>query len=364
MKSESLEKMDLMGVHSFVDADDGRLALQLTESPVFLTAPQGTLLVDQWVQARSRYLDVPVGHRGRVVTVAVTNRGPRALHGSLVGDTPMGLTVSPSTSAVSLAPGEEKEFEFTLSVAADCPPSLYELLFDLRSDGSLHGALATTTATVSVAFPEVELRATRVSEPPDLDGNLSDDAWQHAVETTAFADDTQGFVPEVKQSLRLLYDLEGLYVGARYQTIPGQELRAEHVERDDANLWRDECLEVFLDPDLDRSTYFQFVANLKGVQSDLKIVDSKMKARDWDESRRWNGRWQVATAEGADHWSAETFIPWETVGVEAGAKQKMGLNVSRKYAPVGDEVIHSHTPGGVPVHGVESYLPVEIDLTR
>ena len=110
--------------------------------------------------------------------------------------------------------------------------------------------------------------------------------------------------------------------------------------------------------------YFQFVANLKGVQSDLRIVDSKMKPRDWDEARLWNGRWRVATAEGPDHWSAEAFIPWETVGVEAGAKHRMGLNVSRKYAPVGDPVIHSYTPAGVPVHGVESYLPVDVDLTK
>jgi len=33
---------------------------------------------------------------------------------------------------------------------------------------------------------------------------------------------------------------------------------------------------------------------------------------------------------------------------------RMGLNVSRKYAPVGDTVIHSYTPGGIPVHGVTS----------
>ena len=196
-----------------------------------------------------------------------------------------------------------------------------------------------------------------------IDGKLDDKVWDQAQEITGFADDTQGFVPEVRQSLRLLYDLEGLYVGTRYQTVPDQELRAEHTLRDDANLWRDECLEVFLDPDLDRSTYYQFVANLKGIQSDLKIVDSKTKPRDWDEARLWNGRWQVETAEGSDHWSAEAFIPWETVGVEVGANLRMGLNVSRKYAPVGDPVIHSYTPAGVPVHGVESYLPVDVDLT-
>jgi len=42
----------------------------------------------------------------------------------------------------------------------------------------------------------------------------------------------------------------------------------------------------------------------------------------------------------------------------------MGLNVSRKYAPVGDPGFHSYTPGGIPVHAVGSYVPIDIDLTE
>ena len=363
VQSETVETMDLMGVYGSLEADDGLLTLQVTESPVFLTPSDGERLVDQWVQAQTRYREMGAGQRGRAVRVAVTNEGTDPLRGTLLGDSPQGLSLSPATRQIELDPGEEMEYEFNLSVTADCAPKLYEIRFALRSDAGISGTLATTKATISVALPDVELGTARVNEAPVIDGKLDDKVWDQAQEITGFADDTQGFVPEVRQSLRLLYDLEGLYVGTRYQTVPDQELRAEHTLRDDANLWRDECLEVFLDPDLDRSTYYQFVANLKGIQSDLKIVDSKTKPRDWDEARLWNGRWQVETAEGSDHWSAEAFIPWETVGVEVGANLRMGLNVSRKYAPVGDPVIHSYTPAGVPVHGVESYLPVDVDLT-
>ena len=360
----TVETMDLMGVYGSLETDNGQLSLQLTESPVFVSpAEDGELLFDRWVQAQTRYKEVGVGQRGRAVRVVVTNEGSDPLRGTLVGNSPEGLSLSPANRQVDLGPGEEMENEFILSVAADCPSKLYEIPFALRSDEEIPAVLARTTATISVALPEIELGASRVNRAPVIDGKLDDEVWNQAKEITGFADDTQGFVPDVKQSLRLLYDLDGIYVGTRYQTVPDQELRAEHTQRDDANLWRDECVEVFLDPDFDRSTYYQFVANIKGVQSDLRIVDSKMKPRDWDEARLWNGRWRVATAEGSDHWSAEAFIPWETVGVEAGAKQRMGLNVSRKYAPVGDPVIHSYTPAGVPVHGVESYLPVDVDLT-
>ena len=162
----------------------------------------------------------------------------------------------------------------------------------------------------------------------------------------------------------ILYDLQGLYVAVRYEIMPGQALRTAYSERADGNLWRDECVEIFLNPSLDRDTYYQFVASIAGVQSDLRFADTKTTRRNWDEARQWDGDWQVVTTQDENHWTAELFIPWETVGIVSGTKQQLGLNVSRKYAPVGDSAIHSYTPAGVPVHAVESYLPLEINLTE
>jgi len=81
------------------------------------------------------------------------------------------------------------------------------------------------------------------------------------------------------------------------------------------------------------------------------------------EALKWNGEWQARTAETDQYWTAEVFIPWKTVGVEPGKRCRMGLNVSRKHAPVDAVEVQSYTPGGVPVHGVGSYLPLDVDLT-
>lgn len=363
---DSVQMMDLMGVYTQQSELQGVLSLTLTESPVFVAAPAGERLVERWVQAQTRYLEAGVGQRGRTLRVAVTNQSEQQLRGRLSSAVPHGLILSPASHQIDLGPGSRDQYEFTLSVAADCPANLYDAEFAFEADDDEIASLARTTATISVVASDIQLAATlmQTRPAPVVDGKLDDESWMAAEEITGFVDDSQGFVPEVGQSLRLLYDQEGLYVGVRYETVPGQALRAEHTERDDANLWRDECVEVFLNPGGDRDSYFQFIASVAGVQSDLRFVDAKTARRNWDEARQWDGSWQVATTRGEDYWTAELLIPWETVGVAVGASQTIGLNVSRKYAPVGDAVIHSYTPAGIPVHGVESYLPLEVDLTE
>jgi len=364
VQCDAVELMDLMGVYHAVETPDGVLALDLTESAVFITPSNGELLADRWIQATRRYRQVRTGSKGTAFPVVVKNLRNEPLEGTLRCTPPAGVSIESDAFLVSLEPGQEKDYEFSIDVSSDCAVGLHSLAFRLEADPALPQPLAETSATVSVAQPDVRLSAVRVDQPPRLDGKLDDFVWETAAEITQFLDDNQGYLPELKQRLRVLYDLEGLYVGLWAEKKPGEELRAEYTARDDPNLWRDECVEVFLDPNLDRSNYFHLVANIVGNQSDSLYKDTKRLKQDWSGALKWNGQWEAQTFQTDEYWSAEVFIPWETVGVEPGAKCRMGLNVCRKYAPVGDPVIHSYTPGGVPVHAVGSYLAVEIDLTE
>jgi len=361
---DSVKMMDLMGVYHELEAQNGILALDLTESPVFIGPAKGKLIADRWVQTSGRYREVRPGEKNKRLLVKVRNDGARPMAGALSCSPPQGLTVEPSPVLVDLPPGAQQECEFTLSAQPDCDAGLYNLAFSFQAAEQLEESLGATSALISVVLPDVNLSAARADEAPRLDGKLEDAVWAKATPITNFIDDDRGFLPELDQSLRLLYDLKGLYVGLWCEKRSGEELRAEHTVRDDPQLWADESIEIFLDPKLDRNTYFQLITNVRGVQADARFEDTQLKKPDWTGAYAWDGQWEARTAETDQYWTAEMFIPWGIVGVEPGKKYRMGLNVSRKYAPVGDSVFHSYTPGGVPVHAVGSYLPVEINLTE
>lgn len=357
----AVELMDLMGVYHDIEVKAGTLQLELTESPVFITPKEGALLIDRWVQAITRYREVFPGLNGKELTVKVRNDSDQPLRGTLLCDPPEGLVLDPASHQVELDAGVERDFLFKLSVDSDCPVKLCSLTFQLQSEPALPAGLADSKAMISAVYPDIQMKAEPVNEAPVLDGKLEDAAWSKARQITEFLDQS-GFPTDRRQSLRLLYDTKGLYLGLWSEKMPGEALLAEHTQRDDPNLWQDECIEIFLDPNLDRNNYFQFVANLKGVQTDYKFVDTKRTKRDWKQAIKWNAGWKVAGFETDDHWSAEVFIPWADIGVVAGKAYKMGLNVSRTHAVVGDSKHRAYTPGGVPNHAVESYMPLEVDL--
>ena len=357
--TESVEMMDLMGVYADGGVDDGVLDLDLTESPLFVTATDGTLLVDAWIQALTRYREVIRGQRGLVLTLEVRNRSDEPLQGTLHAEVPAGMSLEPASHAVDLPPGGERELSFQLSVAANCVVKNHILSY--RLDAGLPETLAATSIMIGVVDPDARLKAVRADHPPALDGVLDDAVWQRAPQITQFVE-SGGYPAQRGHSLRLVYTIDGLYLGTRFDKESDDVLRAEHVERDDGYLWQDEGLEVFLDPNLDRSNYFQFVGNLNGVQSDYKFEDVHMRKRDWTASRAWNGEWSIETSETDDHWSAEMFVPWNTVGITPSGQHRMGLNVSHSSVIVGEPKSYAFTVSGIPNHAVESYLSLDIDF--
>ena len=355
----SAETMDLMGVYRTLEVPGNTLNLALTESPVFITPADGTRLADAWIQAVTRYREVIPGQEGKELTARIRNLSSKSLKGEVMAEVPEGLSLEPATQSVEVPPGGEEVLTFELSVAADCEAKNHFLI--LRLVGTLPDALAMTPMMISVVHPDVNLAALKVDEAPVLDGELDDPAWQDAAVTEQFAEGS-GFAASRGHRLRLIYTDEALYLGARFDKAPGDVLRADHTERDDGYLWMDEGIEVFLDPNLDRANYFQFISNLNGVQSDYQYNDVHRKKREYGKAREWNGVWSVATEEADDHWIAEIRIPWSTVGVLPGATHRIGLHVSHSSGISGEPKKYSFTLGGIPNHAVEAYLPVDFDL--
>ncbi len=81
---------------------------------------------------------------------------------------------------------------------------------------------------------------------------------------------------------------------------------ARHHKRD-SRIFRDDCIEVYLNPTHDHNTYKQFVVNTLNTQYDA--------TGPFPASYRWNAKWRSAVMNYSDHYIVEIAIPFKEIGV-------------------------------------------------
>src|SRR5689334_19410411 len=67
------------------------------------------------------------------------------------------------------------------------------------------------------SVPSIEMKATRTTRPPDIDGHLNEEAWATATPVSGFTqrDPDEGKPATEDTEVRILYDDVALYVGVR-----------------------------------------------------------------------------------------------------------------------------------------------------
>lgn len=167
------------------------------------------------------------------------------------------------------------------------------------------------------------LRATRVDEPPIIDGALTEQAWQHAHCTSGFwqRQPNPGAALQEQTRIQTLYDNEAIYVGVLALDSKPGEVRGLLTRRDEhsASDW----LYVGFDSYFDRRTAFVFGLNAAGVQRDFVISD------DTTEDQSWDGIWEGAAAINDTGWVAEYRIPLRQLRFSSHREQVWGFQVVR-----------------------------------
>jgi len=169
----------------------------------------------------------------------------------------------------------------------------------------------------------------RTDVPPVLDGVLDEPVWQ----TAAIVDDLQQMLPNTgdepteKTMIRLLYDDDHLYVGARmyHERTPMLATRLRQGE----NYWGDDLFSVMLDTFNDQRNGYRFQVNSNGVRMEALFQDTTREL--WE----WNGIWQVEVNKDDEGWTAEIAIPFKTISFDP-ADDTWGLNFRRDLG-YGDE---------------------------
>ena len=183
---------------------------------------------------------------------------------------------------------------------------------------ALAAAVSALTPRVdAVAVPEDGQTAFRVQ------GELSDELWQHASAVDAFVqrDPEEGGKPSQRTEFRVAYDASTLFVKVRaFDTEPFHILG--YLTRRDADSPSD-WIRVLIDSYHDRRTAYEFAVNPVGVKQDRYWYNDNNR----DDS--WDAVWDVKVSTDESGWTAEFRIPFSQLRFNPSTSSTFGFAVSR-----------------------------------
>lgn len=193
--------------------------------------------------------------------------------------------------------------------------------------------------------PRPRLVAPRTNAPPTIDGRADEDAWKSATVVDWFVANN-GTFPKPPQrfgidpmigdtTVRLLYDEKFLYLHFR--------CGEEHIgwlqkgqEKRDGSVWKDDCVEVFLDPARSYKSAYHLIVNPVPA-----LYDAREKAGERGD-RSWNLEGEkVASHVGDDFWAVEMAIPFASLGGAPRPGDVWALNLCRQRIAASQKAIRA-----------------------
>ncbi|HET7458885.1 MAG TPA: DUF5916 domain-containing protein, partial [Gemmatimonadaceae bacterium] len=209
-------------------------------------------------------------------------------------------------------------------------------------------AAAQQPAAAAPPAPELPLsHAVRARGVIHVDGKLDERAWADAPVTDRFTqiDPSEGQPASQRAEVRVLYDDDALYVGARLHDAGPVTAR---LGRRDGPLGDSDWFGVMIDSYHDHRTAFGFDVNPLGVRRDeIKTID--------EDDNSWDAVWEVATSVDADGWTAEYRIPFSQLRFGSATEQTWGVQFERIIGRNHEYAVSTFIPkaeqGGVPRYG-------------
>jgi hypothetical protein len=190
------------------------------------------------------------------------------------------------------------------------------------------------------AEPHPPVRAVRTERPISVDGVLNEDIWKHDQAITSFTqrDPDQGLPPRQRTEVRVAYDEDAIYVGARLHDTAPDSVVARLARRD--NDPGSDHFTVMFDPYRDKRTGYFFMVSAAGV-----LVDGVMMNDGWDDWS-WDGVWMARAQRDAEGWSCEMRIPFSQMRFNAGDQMVWGVNFQRSISRYSELDALVYTPRG------------------
>ncbi len=207
--------------------------------------------------------------------------------------------------------------------------------------------LAQSGGSADAGRPLPVSHATRAQGAVRMDGHLDEPDWARATPTGAFTqiEPAEGQPATMRTEVRMLYDDDYLYVGARMQDTARPRARLGRRDMDPGD---SDWFKVLVDSYHDHRTAFGFEVNPAGVRRDeIRTIDA--------DDNTWDPVWDVATSVDSEGWTAELRIPFGQLRFPRGAQQTWGLQFERVIGRTHEDVLSTFIPkserGGVPLYG-------------
>lgn len=177
------------------------------------------------------------------------------------------------------------------------------------------------------ASGDATVRAVRLEEPLDLDGNLDEAVYTTVIPVDGFIQQlpVEGAPVTEKTEAWVLFDAQNIYVSARlWDEAPESEWVANEMQRDSFQLINNENFSVALDTYYDRRNGYAFQVNPIGGFFDFQLTDEGNPNSDW------NPLWYVRTGRFDGGWSVEMRIPFKSIRYRPGVAQVWGIQLGRR----------------------------------
>ncbi|WP_313806471.1 DUF5916 domain-containing protein [Flavobacterium sp.] len=182
---------------------------------------------------------------------------------------------------------------------------------------------AQETTNISLA-PKKKLTAFKTSNSITIDGKLNESEWSTAETASDFImfepDNGKPLVNEKRTEVKVLYDNDGIYIGAAMYDDP-QKILKEITERD--NFGTSDFFGIFVNGYNDGQQDFRFFVSAAGTQMDALATEG-------NEDYSWDGIWNSGVSITDFGWVAEMKIPYAALRFAEKEEQVWGVNFFRE----------------------------------
>ena len=205
------------------------------------------------------------------------------------------------------------------------------------NDGKIFARIAAPLLVVcclaensDAVFTPIRFEARRITNPPVIDGDLSDSVWNQAQPMKVFyAYQSGGDPPAAATSARILWDEDYLYVGLEMADV---DIRSACALRGscgrDANLFQGDVIELFVKESTASARYHEFEWSPLGEEFDARFDRVRFGAPGigWNSGMRSavQVRGTVDNPSDSDRgWTVESAIPladFELSSIEVGSQ--------------------------------------------
>ncbi len=220
-------------------------------------------------------------------------------------------------------------------------------------------ALPRSTAAQTPAV-RPQIAATRVQVPPRIDGVLDDPAWLDAPVQSDFIQQlpNEGARATERTEVRIVYDQDHVYIGARCYDSEPQRIIANEMKRDVSSIsTKDDSFAVVFDPFHDFRNGPMFIVTPKGSMHDLFVTDERQF--NWD----WSTVWDARTTIDEHGWTVEMVVPFRSLRYDLALAPVWGIAVRRSVLRKGEHTfLLSRLPRELGVQAA-GRLSAAVDLT-